>query len=58
MRVSVDAGALNMVLMMLRRNAERHNVPVLAEAADELEKTIQPIEPKDDKKQKTYCLTM
>lgn len=39
MKVVVDRGALQMVLNILRRNAERLGQPTMAEAADELQKS-------------------
>lgn len=47
-RVSVDAGALKMVLNILYRNAERDNQPTMKDAADELKKTIREIEENKD----------
>ena len=42
-RVTIDQGALRMVLNMMRRAAERNNNPSLADAAAELEADAQPL---------------
>lgn len=44
MRVSIDAGLLNVVKQMLLRNSERFNNPSLKEIVDEINKDVRPID--------------